>query len=150
MGPRNGYRQKLFRAVHAEALKRGFDHDALREVCRQAYGVHSMSEVRDDQLASLYKQWTGKGIKRQAKLPRAGEAKAPRSLDQVVSSAELLEFERECARREWGPETRRNFIRRQLQGRDIIRTRRDFVRVFSGIRAMNRRAQKESSYESAS
>jgi hypothetical protein len=77
-------------------------------------------------------------VKRRAELPRRGDA-AKGTGERMVSGDELMEFERQCAKRNWGEETRRNFLRRQLDGRDRIRTRRDFARAYNGVRAMNRR-----------
>ena len=37
-------------AARAEAGKRGMDHDALRDMCRQNYGIHSMGELNEVQL----------------------------------------------------------------------------------------------------
>jgi len=138
MGPKSGFRTRLFRAVHVEGAKRGLDHDGLRAMALEHFGVHSMADLKDEQLVAMYKGWTGKGLKRTAKLPRAGEAAAAGAA-QMVSADELEAFEMECAKRGWGVETKRNFVRRQLGGRDVIRTRRDFARVFAGVRAMNRR-----------
>jgi hypothetical protein len=48
-------------------------------------------------------------------------------------------MEAEFAKRNLGTESKRAFIRRQLRGRDVLRTRGDVVKVTAGIRAMNRR-----------
>ena len=69
MGTKNGYRNRLFRAVHAEALKRRLDHDGLRDLCREKHGVHSMAEMSDSQLLGLYREWTGHTLRTKAKLP---------------------------------------------------------------------------------
>lgn len=128
---------RLFRAVHAEGTKHGLDHDAIHDLCRERFQVHSMSEMTEGQLAALYHGWTGHGLRRKNPLPRRGYA---RGQDVELVSAEDIEtLGRAFAARGWGKETQTAFIRRQLQGRAEIRTRRDFWRVFSGVRAMNRR-----------
>jgi hypothetical protein len=134
-----GLRARAFRAVHAEALKRGLDHDALRDVCRQQFGVHSMGQLNEGQLIQLYKGWTGKGLRRLHPLPKRG--RQPGDEGQIVSSGDLEVLGLEFAQAAWGPETQRSFIRRQLRGRDQIRTHADFKRVFQGIRAINRRSE---------
>jgi hypothetical protein len=137
MAETKGVRVRLFRAVHAEASKRGLDHDALRDVCRERFSVHSMGELTEGQLESLYRGWTGHGMKRKSALPKRGYAKTTEAA--MVSGEDLETLGRAFAARGWGKETQRVFIRRQLGGREQIRTRRDFWKVFSGVRAMNRR-----------
>lgn len=139
-GRKSAFRGRLFSAVHAEAAKRGMDHDELRRVCQQNYGVHSMSEMTEVNLMKIYQGWTGKGLRRRARLPQRGEAAATKSGEvQMASGEELVELDAEFARRGLGEEGRENFIRRQLGGRLVVRTRRDFVKVLGGLRAMNRR-----------
>jgi len=132
-------RSKLFRAVHAEAAKRGLDHDGLREVCRGQFGVHSMGDLTEQQLEGLYRNWTGHKLrrKRTTSLPKRGYARSGEI--ELVSGEDLETLGRAFAARGWGLETQHAFIRRQLGGREQIRTRLDFHRVFSGVRAMNRR-----------
>jgi len=137
MGSKSGYRNRLFHAVHAEARKRKLDHDALHDLCCERFAVHSMSELTDTQLAEIYKGWTGKRLKRAAALPRAGEVNDP--VVRIATAADLEMMEAEFAKRGLGAEGRRSFIRRQLRGREVLRTRQDVVRVTAGIRAMNRR-----------
>jgi hypothetical protein len=128
----------LIRALHAEAAKRGLDHDGLRDVCRVRFSVASMRDLSDGQLKTLFRDWTGRNFvrKRTTPLPKRGYGRAGEL--ELVSGEDLETLGRAFAARQWGPETQRAFIRRQL-GRDQIRTRRDFHRVFSGVRAMNRR-----------
>jgi hypothetical protein len=135
-GLQSGFRGRIFKAVHAEALRRKIDHDALHDLCTERFGVHSMSDVTDGQLLSLYREWTGKTLRNRSKLPSRGwEGDGI----EMVSGEELIALAQEFAKRQLGPEGQRNFIRRQLRGRDEMRTRKDFVRVLGGIRAMNRR-----------
>ncbi len=131
-------RARLFRAVHAEAARRGIDHVSLSEICRNRFGVESMGDLADDKIEDIYRSWTGHGIRGRA-LPKRGYAKT--SELEIVSPQDVETLARAFAKRGWGEETQRNFIRRQLGGRDEIRTRRDFWKVFSGVRAMNRRAE---------
>jgi hypothetical protein len=137
MGKVAGYRQRLYRAVHAEAKKRGYDHDALHDLCQERFGARSMSLVTDQELLSIYFGWTGKGLKRLGKLPSRGELNTKGR--EMVAAEDLVTLDAEFAKRGLGAEGKQNFIRRQLGGRDVIRTRRDMVQVLAGIRAMNRR-----------
>jgi hypothetical protein len=115
------------------------DHDALREACKNAYDIHSLADMSEPDLMALYQGWTGKTLRRKrAALPKKGDA-AEGAVDQMISGEELTALDAEFAKRSFGREARTNFIRRQLQGRDTIRTRRDFAKVFHGVRAMNRR-----------
>lgn len=129
-------------ALHAEAAKRGLDHEGLRDVCRMRFSVESMTALSEGQLKTLYRDWTGRNFvtKRTTPLPKRGYASS-KDLE-MVSAEDLETLERAFAARQWGPETKRNFIRRQLGGREQIKTRRDFQKVFSGVRAMNRRDAK--------
>jgi len=133
-------RTAVMRALHAEGAKRGLDHEGLREMCRGRFGVASMGDLDLAQAASLYKDLTGTEFlvreRPKVKLPERGYA--ARGETQIVSGGELELLERACAKRGWGPATKLAFVRRQL-GRDQIRTRADFQRVFRGVQAMNRR-----------
>lgn len=137
MGKRSGFRTRVFRALHAEARKRGVDHDGLHEIALLRHGVRSMSDMTDEQLLGLYRAWTGKTLRRRAELPRRG--KDPVADLRMVSGEEMIALDQEFAKRGWGPETKQNFVRRQLKGRESIRSYRDWKRVFNGVRAMNRR-----------
>lgn len=137
MSPENAKRARLFRAVHAEAARRKIDHDALHDICRNRFGVTSMGDLTEGQLESIYRSWTGHGL-RTRPLPKRGYVRAG-GPEEMVSAEDLETLARAFARRNWGSEAQATFIRRQLRGRDQIRTRRDFARVFGGVRAMNRR-----------
>lgn len=130
-----GYRNRLFHALHAEARKRRLDHDALHDLCATRFGVHSMGDATTAQLLGVYREWTGKTLKRRARL---GD---PDWQDQVamVSGEEVNNIANEFAKRGLGLGGQKNFIRRQLRGRDVIRTHGDYVRVMHGLRAMNLR-----------
>lgn len=137
MGTKNGYRNRLFRAVHAEALKRRLDHDGLRDLCREKHGVHSMAEMSDSQLLGLYREWTGHTLRTKAKLPGRGEVGT--AVAQLATPADLEVMAQEFAKRGMGAQAQKAFIRRQLRGREQLRTRADVVKVTAGVRAMNRR-----------
>lgn len=128
----------MLRAIHAEAKKRGLDHDALHDLCVTRCGVQSMSQMTGQQLHSLYNQWTGKALRRRAPLPTG----KPIEDRQMIGSEELITLQQEFAKRGWGPETQTNFTKRQLRGRSNIRTRGDWNKVLQGIRALNKRDPK--------
>lgn len=133
-----GLRVRLYRAIHAEGAKRQLDHDGVREVCRLKFGMHSLKELTDGQLQQVLYDWTGRALRATPRrLPKRGYAHAP-GPEELVSAEDLELLGRAFSRRGWGPETRRAFVERVL-GRSEIRTRRDWWRVFSGVRAMNRR-----------
>jgi hypothetical protein len=139
MGKKSGYRARLFKAVHAEGLKRGMDHDGLHDMFARVFAVHSMADATDHQLAGIYREWTGHTLKNRAKLPRRGEAAKQRSAAQMVSGEEIITLDAEFALRNMGLEGRANFVRRQLRGSDQVRTRADWARVITPLRAMNRK-----------
>ena len=133
MASDKGLRNRLFRALHAEAKKRNLGHDELRETL----GCRSMSEASTEALQQLMHTWTGHNLRQATKLPRRGYV-ASGELE-IVSGKDLNTLAVAFSLRGWNEDTKRNFIRRQLGGRETIQTRRDFYRVFSGVRAMNRR-----------
>jgi len=134
-------RARLFRAIHAAGIKRGLDHEALRDVCRERFGAESMKTLSINDLQQLYKGFEGRflAVKKRKKkpLPKRGTAKT-HDLE-IVSPDHLETLARAFAMRGWGKSTQREFVRRQLGGREQIRTTRDFQRVFRGVQAMNRR-----------
>jgi hypothetical protein len=139
-GPRAGYKARLMRAVHAEARRRGMSHDELRDMCHATYGIHSLSEMTDNNLFEIYHGWTGKTLRRRCNLPARGEAAKSRPGEvRLVSEDELCELAQEFAKRGLDEAQREAFIRRQLEGRPVVRTRREFCAVVAGVRAMNRR-----------
>ena len=136
-GKQAGYRNRLFRAVHAEAAKRGLDHDALHAMAKKTYGAHSMSALTDAQLLAIYRGWTGHPLRRKSELARPGWQEEPPAM---VSGEEIVTLDQEFAKRGLGDAGRRNFVRRQLRGRDQVRTRSDYIKVLHGLRAWNARA----------
>jgi hypothetical protein len=138
-GKTSGYRARLFKAVHAEGQKRGLDHDALHDLCCEQFAVHSMGQATDHQLEGLYRHWTGHTLKRRAKLPRRGEAAKASAAAQMISAEEIVALDAEFARRNLVDGERANFMRRQLRGRADVRTRADWARVITPLRAMNAR-----------
>jgi hypothetical protein len=134
MGRHKGLRAKLFRALHAEAIKRGMDHDSLRDT----FCVKSMSTIPTERLQERLKAWTGKSVRRTSPLPRRGYGKSKGPLE-MVTEEDLATLAEAFSRRGMDENAQWLFIQRQLSGRDKIRTRGDFHKVFSGVRAMNRR-----------
>jgi hypothetical protein len=131
-----GLRNRLFRGIHAEASKRGMDHDALHAMAKEQYGAHSLSALTDAQLLNIYHGWTGKVLRRQAKLGSPGWKNEP---PQMISGEEVVALDQEFATRALSGEGRKRFVRRQLKGRDQVRTRGDYIRVLHALRAMNQR-----------
>jgi hypothetical protein len=135
MGPKSGYRARLFRALHVEGVKRGLDHQALHAMFASSFGLRTMADATDAQLLGVYRQWTGKTLKYRGQLPRRNESPDA----EMVSRADIEDLDQEFAKRGLAGNGRAEFIRRQLRGRDLIRTRKDYTRVMGGLRAMNRR-----------
>lgn len=134
-GPNSGYRARLFKALHAEGVKRGLDHDGLHDMVRARCGAQSMSDASDTQLLGIYTEWTHKTLKYRGKLPRRKESPDT----EMVSAVDLEDLDQEFAVAGMDAERRAGFIRRQLRGRAVVQTRRDYVRVMGGLRAMRRR-----------
>ncbi|KKM81379.1 hypothetical protein LCGC14_1330380 [marine sediment metagenome] len=131
-------KSRLFRALHAEASRKGLDHDALRDIAKERFGVESMSVLTVDNLQHLHRDLTGRWFHaRKAPLPKRGTAAAGEM--EIISPGHLETLARAFAKRGWGRDTQRAFIRRQLRGREQIRTTADFQKVFRGVQAMNRR-----------
>ena len=111
------------------------------EELRDALGARSMADLSTDDLQKFYRGWSNHNLRqpraRRSELPRRGYGKQGQL--EMVSAEDLETLAAAFSRRGWGDDTRRNFIRRQLSGRQEIRTRADFHKVFSGVRAMNRR-----------
>jgi hypothetical protein len=95
-----------------------------------------MSEMTDGQLLAVYRDWTGKTLKRRSTLANPGWKERP---DGMVSGEEINTIAQEFAKRNLGHDGQRAFVRRQLDGREEIRSRKDYVRVLHGLRAMNER-----------
>lgn len=129
-------RTKLLRALHAEGKKRGLDHDDLRFVLR----VSSLSDASIADMERVLKEWTGKSIRRrQTSLPRKGYLKTGEL--QIAGLEEFTTLQNAFAIAGMDGDAQRGFIRRQLRGREEVRTVADFHRVFSGLRAINRRKE---------
>lgn len=142
MKPHTEQRTLVMRALHAAGLKAGLDHDGLRDMGRAWYGAASLGDLDLPQLGALYGNLAGTEFllrtrPNKLKLPDRGYAQSGQTA--IVSGAELELLERAYVKRGWGPETKLAFVRRQLHGREQIRTRADFARVFRGVQAMNRR-----------
>jgi hypothetical protein len=130
---------KLFRGIHAEGLKRGMDHDALRDLATENYQVYSMAKLSDAQLLAMYRMLSGgKKLKNRGNLPSRGELTAGAE-SELVYAEDLTELDQCFAEAGFSMAAKLTFTRRQLDGRDYIRTRGDLVRVMAGIRAFLRR-----------
>jgi len=126
-------RAKLLRAIHAEGRKRGMDHDALHDM----FKTPSLSTVSIDELERTLKGWTGKGLRRNAPLPRRGYGSS--TFVELAGLEDFATLANAFAVAQMNGEAQKTFIRRQLRGRDTVRTVADFHKVFSGLRAINRR-----------
>ena len=134
MGPSAGFRNRVMRAIHAEAKKRGIDHDGLHDIAAMRWSVKSMADATAEQLYGLYHEWTKKGLRR-----RNTKGFAPGQKTEFVSGEDLIELAEAFAVRGWGEDTQCNFIRRQLKGRDRVSTRGDLRKVLFAVRAMTKR-----------
>lgn len=121
--------------LHAEGAKRKLSHEDLRDVV----GVASLAEATPETLERCLRRW-GLRLPRRRALPRRAYAKqaAAAGTAELISGEDLELLGRAFAARGWTADTAKTFIRRQL-GRERILTRADFHKVFSGVRAMNRR-----------
>ncbi len=139
MGGKGDLKPRLMKALHAEAVKRGLDHDELSGLCRAKFNVRSMREMTAGQMQALLREWTGRALpsKRTTPLPQRGYGRT--GALELVSGEDLETLGRAFAARGWGIDTQAEFVRRQLRGRDQIRTRKDFNAVFRAVQAMNRR-----------
>lgn len=108
------------------------DHDDLRVLV----GCKSLADATVADLLRVLKTWTNKPF-RKGPTTRRGYGKTGEL--ELVSTGDLELLGRAFDRARFDDEARAAFTRRQLDGRLEIRTKADFHRVFSGIRAMNRR-----------
>jgi hypothetical protein len=97
-----------------------------------------MADATDAQMLGIYRQWTGHPLKGRGTKPQRGEARGG-VVTKIVSGEDLILLDAEFAKRSLSGHGRTAFVRRQLGGRETIRTRQDFARVYSGLSAMNRR-----------
>jgi hypothetical protein len=138
-GIRSAFRARLYRGIHAEAAKARMDHDALHDMAVKNCDVHSMAQLTDDQLLWMYRQLSGgKKLKSRGKLPRQGETRQGAD-SELVSGEDLVMLDQQFAEAGFSETGKMTFLRRQLKGRDFIRTRGDLIQVMGGIRAMTKR-----------
>lgn len=107
---------RLQRAVAGIAA--GLRRRTWIDLCRQRFQVASMSAMNEGRLQTLYHDWTGKSVRRRSPLPKKGAAKG--KTDAMVSKEDIETLGRAFAARNWGPETQRLFVSRQLGGREQI------------------------------
>lgn len=144
--PEYGSRDKALRGLHAEARKRGLDHDALHEIALERFQRGSLrdlsvaqiqgwaNELRQAQAprsaASRRRQGTA-GRKTAGKAAKVVELVGAKELELIGGYAEALGWDR--ARLD-------GFIRRQLGEHGRVRTVGDANKVIDGLRAMYRRS----------
>ena len=149
-------RTALMRALHAEGLKRSLDHEALRDLAADGFGVVSLSQLNTGDLGRLFQQVAGRDF--HAKLRRIsissrsrrkaagteGRSYATSSVATLVdpSDCELL-YALAYGDLGWTGATLRRFIARQLSGREQIRTMGDLNKVLWPVKRMVRAKQKE-------
>lgn len=138
-GVKSGYRARLMRGIHAQGLKQRLDHDRLHDLVRENYQCASMSHMTDGQLLALYKLLAGgRELKKRGKLPNRGEV--PGANAEIASAEDLVLLDHHFAKAGFTEEGKVAFLKRQLKGRDCVRTRGDVTRVMTAVRAINRRA----------
>jgi len=76
------------------------------------------------------KGWTGKGLRRNAPLPRRGYGSS--TFVELAGLEDFATLANAFAVAQMNGEAQKTFIRRQLRGRDTVRTVADFHKVFSG------------------
>ena len=141
-------RTRLLRGFHGEGKRRGLDHDGMRDVAADRFGVSSMAALKLEQMQAWYRDWTGRAFRPKrrrivdaARRKAAGKAGRTGAEDKVVhlASGEDLDLLGEyAARLGWGKQTLGSFIRRQLQGRETIRTVGDLNKVLWPMKRMAR------------
>lgn len=133
-------RKKAMQALHAEGRKRGFDHQALRELA----GVESLKSLKRAQIVELTNRLRGgEGVgDRKARRRRGLATRKAQSVGGVIElvDAKAIEIIRGLAEAlGWSNERLEKFTARQLNGRTEIRTIGDANAVIRGMRAIYRR-----------
>ena len=140
---------KVMGALHAEAAKLGLSHQDLSEMAGQRYGVASMAALDDGQLRDLFLDLTGRvfhpkhpGMQNRQRRKAAGTAGRKDASNKVVEMAATVDVEMVYQlgyALGWTQQTIKTFIRRQLRGRDQLRTMADVNKVLWGLRAIAKR-----------
>ncbi len=146
-------RAKLVRALHAEARKRGWGHADLHDEAAERFGAASISALSDEQIKDWFLAMTGRmfrakhsGIADKRRRQAAGTAgrKTAAAKTNVVhlASADDVELLYQVAYKiGWDKQRLKGFIRRQLKGRETIRTLADLNKVLWPLKRMARAAR---------
>ena len=142
-------RTKVMGALHAEAAKRDLSHQDLSEMAGKRYGVGSMSDLNEGKLRDLFRDLTGKpfrakhpGMRNRQHRQAAGTAGRKNANHKVVEMADATDVEmvyQLAYALGWTLQTIKTFIRRQLGGRDQLRTMADVNKVLWGLKAIAKR-----------
>ena len=142
-------RSTLLRALHAEGRKHRLDHDALHDLAAEHFGSASLSTLDATQLGSLFQRISGRDFRlKQDKLRSRALRKAAGTegrkdgnpkLQTLVSpdQVEML-YQVAYGKLGWSQATLKTFIRRQLKGRDQIRTVGDLNRILWPVKRIAR------------
>ena len=140
---------RVMGALHAEGLKRGLSHQDLSEMAGQRYGVASMAALDDGQLRDLFLDLTGRlfhpkhpGMRNRQRRQAAGTAGRKDGNPKLVEMAATADVEMVYQigySLGWTRQTIQTFIRRQLGGREQLRTMAEVNKVLWGLKAIARR-----------
>ena len=150
---------RVMGALHAEAAKRGLSHQDLSERAGKRYGFASMADLDDGQLRDLFLDLTGRvfhpkhpGMRNRQRRKAAGTAGRKNAINKVVEMAATVDVEmvyQLAYGLGWTQETIKTFIRRQLGGRDQLRTMADINKVLWGLKAIAKRKKSGASHNVA-
>ena len=149
-------RTQILRALHAVGAKRRLGHEEIRAISRERFGVGSMGDLEVDQVRALYGQVVGwefrskhPGIRDRRRRKAAGTAgrdngQGGRAKIVHVVRPEDVELLHQFAhgRLGWTEKALKGFIRRQLRGRQQIRTLADLNAVLWAVKRMVREREK--------
>lgn len=141
-------RVRVLGALHSEGAKRGLSHIDLRECA----GCESLAALSDEQLLAAFEALTGKrfrvwhpGIRSKERRQAAGTAGhkgTKETVAHLVSPDDMrMLYDAAYSKLGWDHERLRGFIRRQLGGRDQIRTLADFNKVWWPLKRMAKAAR---------
>ena len=139
----------LLRALHAEGRKRGLGHDALHDLAVEHFGVDSLSRLTHPQARGLFKRVAGRqfhakrhrirSVERRKAAGTEGRKGLKQNVTTMISPADCaLLYEIAYGKLGWAEQTLKRFIRRQLRGRDQIRTMGDLNAVLWPVKRMAR------------
>ena len=149
---------KLLRAVHAEAAKRDLDHDALHAQAVERFGVDSIAVLTEQQLRELFRGLAGRpyrakhpgvrGNERRQAAGTAGRNKGQaadggKEVVHLATTADVQLCYDAAYAIGWDQERLISFIRRQLKGKEQIRTLAECNKVLWPLKAMGRRVSRQ-------